>query len=437
MRFKRPQVRYADTPQPATPYQSAAQAWDERIGSARVQARNWRIMALGSLGLVAGLMLFPSLGVSLPAALLILVFGFLFVTVSARLTGQVGSSSNPISGMTVATLLLTCLLFLALGWTTPADRLSALSIAAVVCVASSNGGTTAQDLKTGFLVGATPRAQQIGILIGAGVSALVIGATLQLFNDVRTVYAARSVPGVIVGAAQFEQREALRGPDARRDAATYNVVHLTADEAPAGVPPGRYLVDDAGAIRWLVDPGINGVVSQRDDGTPVAKFDAPKARLMSLVIDGVLTQQLPWGLVGIGAFIALTLELAGVSSLPFAVGVYLPISASTPIFAGGVVRWLVERRRRKRDGDDSSPGVLAASGLIAGGAIGGTILALLAGASESLSRSLASVGAALPELFATNAAALVAFAALATWLWAVGREKLLAPRRDRGPQGAS
>jgi putative OPT family oligopeptide transporter len=382
------------------------------------------VVVLGSLALVAGLMFFPSLGVSLPAALLILVFGFLFVTVSSRLTGEVGSTSNPISGMTVATLLLTCLLFLAFDWTTPADRLTALSIAAVVCVASSNGGTTAQDLKTGFLVGATPRAQQVGILIGAGVSALVIGATLQLFNDVRTVYAARSFPGVVVDVAQLEQRESLRGPDAKRDAASYRVAHLTADEAPPGVPPGRYLVDDAGSIRYLVDPGINGVVTQRDDGTPVAKFDAPKARLMSLVIDGILTQKLPWGLVGIGAFIALTLELAGVSSLPFAVGVYLPISASTPIFAGGVVRWLVERRRSRRAGQDgdSSPGVLAASGLIAGGAVAGTLLALLAGANDELSRSFAAVGAALPALFATDAAALVAFALLAAWLWRVARE---------------
>jgi putative OPT family oligopeptide transporter len=388
------------------------------------------VVALGSLALVAGLMLFPSLRVSLPAALLILVFGFLFVTVSSRLTGEVGSTSNPISGMTVATLLLTCLLFLAFGWTSPADRLTALSIAAVVCVASSNGGTTAQDLKTGFLVGATPRAQQLGILLGAGVSALVIGATLQLFNDVRTVYAARSFPGVHLDVAQFERREPLRGPDARRDAATYHVVHLTADEAPAGVPPGRYLVDDAGAIRYLVDPGINGVVAQRDDGTPVAKFDAPKARLMSLVIDGILTQKLPWGLVGIGAFIALTLELAGVSSLPFAVGVYLPISASTPIFAGGVVRWLALRRRRPDTAGegDSSPGVLAASGLIAGGAIAGTLLALVAGANEALSRALGEIGAALPAVFASDAAALAGFALLAAWLWGVAGGKLHAPR---------
>ena len=385
---------------------------------------------VGSAALVIALMFVPSLHVSLPAALLIVLFGFLFVTVSSRLTGEVGSTSNPISGMTVATLLCTCLLFLAFGWTTPADRLTALSIAAVVCVASSNGGTTAQDLKTGFLVGATPRAQQLGILVGAGISALVIGATLQLFNDVRTVYAAREFPGVSIAAERFEQREHLRGPDAARDAAEYNVVHLTADSAPSGVPAGRYLVDDAGAIRYLVDPGINGVVSQRDDGTPVQKFDAPKARLMSLVIDGILTQRLPWGLVAIGAFIALTLELAGISALPFAVGVYLPLGASTPIFAGGVVRWLVDRRRSAQSAaeSDSSPGVLAASGLIAGGAIGGTALALVSGVSEELSRALGGVGALLPALSGSDALALAAFGLLAAWLWAVGSEKLLAAR---------
>jgi putative OPT family oligopeptide transporter len=384
-------------------------------------------VALGSAALIAGLMLFPSLHVSFSAALLILLFGFLFVTVSSRLTGEVGSTSNPISGMTVATLLCTCLLFLAFDWTSPADRLTALSIAAVVCVASSNGGTTAQDLKTGFLVGATPRSQQIGILIGAGISALVIGATLQLFNDVRTVYAKQEFAGVSIDASRFEQREPLRGPDAKRDAGEYNVVHLRSDNAPAGVPPGRYLVDDAGTIRYLVDPGINGVVGQRDDGTPVKKFDAPKARLMSLVIDGILTQKLPWGLVGIGAFIAITLELAGISSLPFAVGVYLPLSASTPIFAGGFVRWLVERRRRDESSadSDSSPGVLVSSGLIAGGAIGGTLLALVSGLNEELSAAIAVGPRWAPALSSSDFASLAAFGLLAWFVWAVGREKLL------------
>ncbi len=389
-------------------------------------------VAAGSAALIAALMLVPALHVSFSAALLILLFGFLFVTVSSRLTGEVGSTSNPISGMTVATLLATCLIFLALGWTSPADRVTALSVAAVVCVASSNGGTTAQDLKTGFLLGATPRAQQIGILVGAGISALVIGATLQLFNDVRTVYAKREFTGIAIERSRWEGREPLRGPEARRDTGEYNVVHLTAENAPQGVPPGRYLLDDAGAIRYLVDPGINGSVDRRDptpeapEGTPVKKFDAPKARLMSLVIDGILTQKLPWGLVGIGAFIALTLELAGISSLPFAVGVYLPLSASTPIFVGGFVRQLVDRRRQGASAaeSDSSPGVLLSSGLIAGGAIGGTLLALVSGLNEEIASTLA-IGRFVPALSSSDVASLAAFGALALYLWGVGRGRWL------------
>lgn len=403
-------------------------------------------VGLGCLALVGALMLLPSLHVSFLSALLILVFGFLFVTVSSRLTGEIGSSSNPISGMTVATLLLTCLIFVAMGWTSVTDRVAALSIAAVVCIASSNGGTTSQDLKTGYLVGATPRSQQIGILVGALTAALVIGFTLKVFNDSKTIYAKRDFPAVVVNADKFEGKDTLHGVDAAKDTGEYNVVHFTADTAPEGVPPGRYLVDDKGAIKYLVDPGINGVLTHRDPspgettGTPVQKFDAPKARLMSLIIDGVLGGRLPWGLVLLGVFIAITLELAGVSSLPFAVGVYLPISASTPIFLGGMVRWLVDRRRQKEKlaGDtDSSPGVLLSSGLIAGGAIAGMTLAIIAGASEAVSRSLnlaprldgLSHGTLFTRLAQNNVAMLVVFALLCAFLYAVGREKLLSGRR--------
>ncbi len=402
------------------------------------------LVALGCLALVAALMFTPSLHVSLVGALLILVFGFLFVTVSSRLTGEIGSSSNPISGMTVATLLLTCLIFVALGWTAPTDRLAALSIAAVVCIASSNGGTTSQDLKTGFLVGATPRAQQIGILVGALTAALVIGFTLKLFDDSKTIYAARTFPAVSVESSRFEGKDTLHGVDAARDSKAYNVVHFTGDNALPGVPPGKYLVDDAGAIRYLVDPGINGVLDHRDppagaaagvQGAEVKKFDAPKARLMSLIIDGVLGGKLPWGLVLIGVFIAVTLELAGVASLPFAVGVYLPISASTPIFIGGMVRLAVDRARKRRSGaasngeGDSSPGVLLSSGLIAGGAIAGMTLAIIAGASEHLSQSLnlahlfdrVTSGQFFSRVASSDVAALVVFAALGVVLFATGK----------------
>jgi putative OPT family oligopeptide transporter len=406
------------------------------------------VVVVGSLGLVLALMLLPSLHVSFWAALLILLFGFLFVTVSSRLTGEIGSSSNPISGMTVATLLLTCLIFLSQDWTTPADRVAALSIAAVVCIASSNGGTTSQDLKTGFLVGATPRNQQIGILVGALCSALVIGGTLKLFNDSKTIYAARSFE-YRVDPGRFEGQEPLKGVDSRLDQGVYNVVHFIDENAPkvvdpAGpegaqekylVPPGKYLVDDSGTIRYLVDPGINGVLTERDlapgqtETTKVTKFDAPKARLMSLIIDGILTQKLPWGLVLLGVFIAITLELAGISSLPFAVGVYLPIGASTPIWAGGIVRWLVDRRRRGASAaeSDSSPGVLLSSGLIAGGAIAGMTLALIAGTNADLSESL-DLSAMVGALGQSDLVALLAFAAIGVFVYLVGREKLLASK---------
>ena len=288
--------------------------------------------------------------------------------------------------------------------------MTALSVAAVVCIAASNGGTTSQDLKTGFLVGATPRAQQIAILVGALTSALVIGMTLKLFNDSATVYAKRDIPQYVVPAQTFEKKEHIRGPDAKRDLALYNAVHITDETAPrdsAGqyvVPPGKYLVDDGGHIRYLVDPGINGVVDHRDPapgqatGIFVRKFDAPKARLMSLIIDGILTRKLPWGLVLLGVFIALTLELSGISALPFAVGVYLPISASTPIWIGGAIRWLVERRAAYSQAEsDSSPGVLLSSGFIAGGAIAGMVLAIIAGTSESFSANLGKLGAGAPH----------------------------------------
>ena len=408
-----------------------------RQGAAVVPLRTDRdlpmgVVVLGALALVVALTLVPALHISLLGAVLVVLFGFLFVTVSSRLTGEIGSSSNPISGMTVATLLLTCLLYLALGLTSPTDRVAALMVAAIVCVASSNGGTTSQDLKTGYLIGATPRAQQIGILVGALTSAIVIGMTLKLFNDSATVYAARSFD-YQVPVDHFEQAEGLRGPDAGRDAALYHALHVTDENAPRDstgkylVPPGKYLVDDGGRIRYLVDPGINGVVDHRDGvagpgtGSFVRKFDAPKARLMSLIIDGILTRKLPWGLVLLGVFIALTLELAGISSLPFAVGVYLPISASTPIWVGGLMRWWVERKSQRGGAEsDSSPGVLLSSGLIAGGAIAGMVLAIIAGTSEGFSLSLGRWGEAL-GLGGSDLASLAAFAALGFLLYWIGR----------------
>jgi putative OPT family oligopeptide transporter len=347
------------------------------------------IVALGSVLLVIaiwlttwlhehGLSWVPQLHMHPLGAVLIVLFGFLFVTVSSRLTGEIGSSSNPISGMTVATLLLTCLIFLLLGWTRPEDRLTALSVAAVVCIAASNGGTTSQDLKTGYLVGATPKYQQLAILIGALSSAIVIGWILIVLNQASTVYTIKNLPELREPLDVSTLPDRARAPN---DSTLYHVWQATEGNSEA-VLPGKYLVDDSGQIRYLVDPGINGSINRRDDGTEVQKFKAPKARLMALITDGILKQKLPWTLVLLGVSIAVVLELCGVPSLPFAVGVYLPLSSSTPIFMGGLVRYVVDKWSRGPGGaarteaeSEMSPGVLLATGYIAGGAIAGVIIA--------------------------------------------------------------
>lgn len=345
---------------------------------------------VGALAIVAIIMLSAPLHMNLLGALMILVFGFLFSTVSSQLTGEIGSSSNPISGMTVATLLFTCLIFLLVGWTGGPYYVTALSVGAIVCIASSNAGTTSQDLKTGFLIGATPRLQQYAILCGALASAVILGPILLKLNDAATVYvpAAQVAPGLHTDAAKLVETATIQGPQAAQDARTYRVWHKT---DIVGGPAGKYLVDDAGNAAYLVDPGINGAHSKRPDGSEVRKYDAPKAVLMSYIIKGILDRQLPWALVMFGVMIALILEMAGVASLPFAVGVYLPISSSLPIFVGGAVRWLVDRRRNKQShyanaseeeriaAGDRSPGVLLASGYIAGGALAGIIIAFTAG----------------------------------------------------------
>ncbi len=326
-----------------------------------------------------------TLVINLVAALLIVLFGFLFVTVSSRLTGEIGSSSNPISGMTVATLLLTCLTFLALGWVSPPHRLIALSIAAVVCIAASNGGTTSQDLKTGYLVGATPKFQQYAILVGSISSALVIGVILIALNRAGTVYTAKNLrqPKHALDVSALTTLEKAPG-----DAQRYHVWQAL-EGNDEGVEQGKYLVNERGQVKYRVDPAINGSVSHRDDGTPVQKFKAPKTRLMAILAEGILTQKLSWTLVLLGVSIALVLELSGVPSLPFAVGVYLPLSSSTPIFVGGLVRYLVDRLNPATRGavhseaeSEMGPAVLLSTGYIAGGAIGGVLVAFLSFSNE-------------------------------------------------------
>jgi uncharacterized oligopeptide transporter (OPT) family protein len=331
------------------------------------------------------MVLLPQIGINVVGGILALFFAFLFVTVSARITGQIGSSANPVSGMTVATLLLTSLMFLAAGWVGIEHRVLALSIGGVVCVAASTAGATSQDLKTGFLVGATPRYQQIGLLIGVTASALLVGGIIQFLNDAKTTIVPKAYPGVQVSAIEPAARFALANgrlvPAAEAPGTpSYRVGRLY--EQTGNALAGKYLVDDAGGIRYLVDPGVGGRERVNYDGREIEKLDSPKAQIMALVVDGILTQKLPWGLILVGAFLAIAMELMGVPSLPVAVGVYLPISTSATMFMGGVIRWLVDRRRApaEREGPDadSGPGVLFSSGLIAGGAIMGVVLAGLA-----------------------------------------------------------
>jgi len=389
------------------------------------------------------------------AAILIIVFGFLFVTVSSRLTGEIGSSSNPISGMTVATLLLTCLTFVILGWTGSNYFVTALSIGAIVCIAASNGGTTSQDLKTGFLVGATPRSQQIAILVGALVSAIALGPILLKLNAAGSVYvpigttidgkaAGALLPGEKADVTQLSgRREGIEGMLAggAADTKQYLVWHR---QDPSGGNAEKYLVDDAGNPVYFVDRGINGAIRTLPNGQAVPKFDAPKATLMSYIIKGILGGKLPWALVLLGAMIAIVLEMSGIPSLAFAVGVYLPLSSSSPILFGGLIRWGVDKWiARKHAGlnlthdqliaeGDKSPGVLMASGYIAGGAIAGIIIAFLAGvpAMAGFNQGIEAFGESNP--FRTGASSdvlsLIPFAVLIVILYLTGREKLLAAR---------
>ncbi len=408
------------------------------------------VVLAGSALLVLAIWLAPPLQVNLLSALLIVVCGFFFVTVSARITGEIGSSSNPISGMVVATLLLTCLVYLLLGWTSAEDRFMALTTAAIVGIAASNGGTTAQDLKTAYLVGGTPRRQQIALFVGVLTSSLLIGLVLVVLNRGATTVLPETHPGQTVSVVGDETRtqhtypwavseqalaargvklaelkgplwrqglEVAQGPGGAPELRSWNAqpvervaatdVRLASGQtvkvselgavtpgpertwrvgyvrgAETPVPTGTYLVDEAGAIHYVVDPGIGGRITSYE-GVPLTRYPAPKAQLFALIIDGILTQKLPWDLVLVGVFIALMLELCGVSSLPFAVGVYLPISSSAPIFVGGMVRYVVDRVRGGSAAESEfSPGTLLSSGYIAGGAIAGVLIAFLEIASD-------------------------------------------------------
>jgi putative OPT family oligopeptide transporter len=326
---------------------------DFRGGGTTAQVRTERdipaiVVVGGTLVLAIVMAVFPGMPTqgNWLAAFLMIVFGFFFVTVASRIVGLIGSSSSPVSGMTIATLILTCTIFVALGWTGDVYAPIAISVGAIVCIAAANAGATSQDLKTGYLVGATPIYQQIGLVIGVLVSAFIIGFTTLYLHSVMTI-------------------------------------------------------------------GSNAL-------------PAPQATLMSTIIRGLLSQDLPWGLVLAGVFMSVTLELCGVHSLSFAVGTYLPIATTAPIFIGGLVRGYVDSRTGASESDVSA-GMLMSSGLIAGGSLAGIGYAILFG--NGIIDDAEGVTGVIPFLHEGTSgqiAGLLLFLALAVILARFGQRKITA-----------
>jgi len=316
------------------------------------------------IGIIAVLPQLPGDGIStkLLMGLLVIIFGFFFVTVSSRIVGIIGTSSNPVSGMTIATLMGTCLLFVALGWTGDAYQAVALCVGAMVCIAAANAGNTSQDLKTGYILGATPKFQQWGLIIGVIVSVFAVGGTIMLIDHAQV--ADPIVPGHAIGSSDYP---------------------------------------------------------------------APQANLMATIIRGLLAQDLPWGLVFAGMAIAVVIELCGVKSLSFAVGLYLPLSTTMPIAIGGFLRGLMDRKGGNKGHDESAitSGMLYATGLVAGGALTGVLIAGLQGWRTGPQRSIAqdildSVGVHGWESYGTTAdiIGIVMFTGLCALLLRAAQKKL-------------
>jgi hypothetical protein len=274
-----------------------------------------RIVGIGSAALILLMTILPqvpgdSIGSKLLLGVLVVVFGAFFVTVSSRIVGLIGSSNNPISGMTIATIMGTCLVFIGVGWTGKVFEPMALVVGGMICIAAANAGATSQDLKTGYIVGATPRYQQLALFIGVIVSSLAIGLTVKILDK------------------------------------------PTSD---------------------MVAQGIQHAI-----GTD--KYSAPQATLMATLIKGILSFNLDWQFVLVGVAIAIVMELCEIKALSFAIGLYLPLATTLPIFIGGLIRGFVDRKENKKvapEEEDLSKGNLFATGLVAGGAIAGVIIAFL------------------------------------------------------------
>jgi len=296
------------------------------------------------------------------AAVFVVVFGFLFVTVAGRISGLLGNSSNPISGMSIATLMATCAIFFLAGWTAPNYAVLALMIGGVVCIAAAIAGATSQDLKTGYLVGATPFWQQMGLLVGVTVSTVAIGATLNLMNKGLEKYIPTPIPVNI---------QALpSGVKIERDTFTYHDRNYVLFNSLGSheIPDGEY----------LYNAGTRQIEFQWAQGIGSDKAPAPQARLMATVINGILNQRLPWRLVLMGVALVIAVEILGVRSLAFATGSYLSIATTGAMFAGGLVRALVEATTKKKDESEASPGALYSSGLIAAGGVFGLLGIIIA-----------------------------------------------------------
>lgn len=279
-----------------------------------------KVVGFGSIALVVLIALLPqvpgdTLMQKILIGILVLLFGALFVTVASRIVGLIGTSNSPISGMTIATVMGTSLIFLSVGWSGQAYEPLVLVVGGMICIAAANAGGTSQDLKSGYIVGATPRNQQIALFIGAIVSSVVIGITVKFLDK----------------------------------------------------PTSE-----------MVSQGIHHAIGSE-------KYPAPQATLMATLIKGILSQNLDWQYVAVGVFLAITMELCGIKALSFAIGVYLPLSTTLPIFIGGAIRGIVESRQKKAnintnpEEEELSKGSLFATGLVAGGAVAGVIIAFFAG----------------------------------------------------------
>ena len=405
-----------------------AQSGGSAVATSRIERDlPMKLVVLGSLVIVAmmwALLTFKpipgaqtSVVANLAAGLFVVLFGFLFVTVSSRIAGLIGTSANPISGMAIATLMATCAVFLLAHWTGGAYAALALTIGGVVCIASANAGNTSQDLKTGYLVGATPARQQVGLVIGVLTSVMVIGGTLILMNKGLEQYNPAQIPLDIehppVGVMIEDRSYTHQGK-----------IYVLVNALGSGtVPDGKYLYDPA--TRRIEIQWVQGIGSD--------KAAAPQARLMATVINGILNQRLPWRLVLLGVFLVIAVELLGIRSLPFAVGSYLSIATTMAIFAGGLVRWLAERGQAKHEHAESevSPGSLYASGLIAAGGVFG-LLGIIINLLEDpevkfhfLPQGFFNIGPrVLGRLSQSDGLAVAVFALLALSLFIFARKKL-------------